>query len=98
MNPLFYLSITIFIEFIIYAIVIRKNIPSLFIYCLLINLVTWPLANLFYSFFGVFLIIELCVFAVESILIKYIVDISWKKAAIISLIANLITAIVGLII
>jgi hypothetical protein len=42
-----------------------------------------------------FWIIEICVFAIESILIKSLLKISWKKAIIISLIANLITALIA---
>jgi hypothetical protein len=95
MNPFFYLIFTIIIEFIVYIIAIRKNIMLLFAYCLLINLVSWPLANLFYGVSGLFWIIEICVFTIESILIKYLVNINWKKAIIISFIANLITAILG---
>lgn len=98
MNPFFYLAITIVIEFIAYAVTIRKKIPFLLFYCILVNLFTWPLANLFYGVLGLFFIIELCVFAVESVLIKYLLDISWKKAMIISFIANLITALIGLIV
>ena len=98
MNPLFYLISTIIIEFIVYSIAIRKNLPSLLLYCSLINLVSWPLANLFYGAFGLFLLIEICVFVAESVLIKYLVDVNWKKAIIISFMANLITAIFGQII
>jgi hypothetical protein len=98
MNLLFYLISTIIIEFIVYIIAIKKKAAFLFIYCLLINLITWPLANLLYGLFGLFLIIEICVFVIESILIKYLIDINWKKAIIISLIANLITAVMGFII
>jgi len=95
MNPFFYLILTILIEFIVYVIAIRKNIMPLLFYCILINLVTWPLANLFYSIFGMFWIIEICVFAIESILIKSLLKMGWKKAIIISLIANLITALIA---
>lgn len=98
MNSFFYLAITIIIEFIVYAIAIRKNKLALFWYCVLINLFTWPLANIFYSAFGMFWFIEAGVFVAESVLIKYLLDITWKKAIIISLIANITTAIVGLII
>jgi len=98
MNPLFYLVITIIIEFIVYIITIRKNVLSLFAYCLLINLVTWPLAILFYELYALFWIIEIGVFVIESILIKNLAEISWKKAIFISFVANLITALIGLLI
>jgi hypothetical protein len=98
MNPFFYLAVTIIIEFIVYIIAIRKNIALLFLYCILINAVTWPLANIFYDISGLFWIIEIFVFALECILIKYLMNISWKRAIILSLIANLITALIGIII
>lgn len=98
MNPVFYLILTIIIEYIVYAIIIRKKFKLLLIYCILINLVTWPLANIFYGVSGLFWIIELGVFAIESVLIKYLVDITWKKAIILSFVANLITALIGLVI
>jgi hypothetical protein len=98
MNSFFYLIITILVEFIVYIIAIRKKAISLLEYCILINLVTWPLANIFYSSFGMFWIIEISVFIIESILIKYLLNINWRKAIIISFIANLITALIGLII
>lgn len=98
MNPFFYLATTIILEFIVYFIAVRKNVLSLLGYCVLINLVTWPLANLLYSIVGLFFIIEIGVLVAESVLIKYLLNISWKKAIIISFIANLITAIIGLII
>jgi hypothetical protein len=98
MNQLFYLFFTIIIEFIVYIISIKKNILNLLLYSLLINLVSWPLAILFYDLFGLFWIIEIEVFILESVLIKYLVEISWKKAIFISFIANLITALIGLLI
>ncbi len=98
MNQLFYLFLTIIIEFIVYIIAIRKNFLSLFAYCLLINLVTWPLAILFYGLSGLFWIIEIGVFILEGALIKYLIEISWKKAIILSFITNLITALIGLLI
>lgn len=98
MNQLFYLFFTIIIEFIVYIISIKKNILNLLLYSLLINLVSWPLAILLYDLFGLFWIIEIGVFILESVLIKYLVEISWKKAIFISFIANLITALIGLLI
>jgi len=98
MNLFFYLIFTIILEFIVYIITIRKKTILLLIYCFLINLFSWPLANLFYGIYGLFWAIEIGVFITESVLVKYLLNISWKKAIIVSFIANLITIIFGLII
>lgn len=95
MNPLFYLLVTIAIEFTVYFITIKKEVLSLFAFCLLINLVTWPWANMLYGIWMLFWIIEIGVFVLESILIKYLFEINWKKAIFISLVANTISATIG---
>ncbi len=84
--------LTFIIELIIYFIFIRDKKLNIVLYCLLINLFTWPLANLIYGFWANFWLIELCVFLIEFILIKILFNISWKRAITISLIANLISA------
>jgi hypothetical protein len=95
--PFLILVLTIIIEYIIYAIAIRKNFGWLFIYALLINLFTWPLANLIYDWTGMFWLIEFFVFLIEFVLIMLLVRLKWWKALLISLIANLITALISFI-
>jgi hypothetical protein len=91
------LPITIGIEFLIYMGLIKQRKLKLLLYCSLINLFTWPLANLFVETISSFLIGSL-VFVCETILIFYLFDIKLKKSLLISLVANLITFIVGSII
>ena len=93
------LVFTIFIEFLVYAIFIRKDYKKLIFYSLVINLITNPLANLFAGtmFFNPpkFFLIEFLVFIVEIFLIKYLLNVSYKKAVGISLIANLLSFVFG---
>ncbi len=96
MNLILLFLLTFAVELIIYFIFL-KNWKEIILYCFLINLFTWPLANLSYGFFGMFWIIEFVVFLVEAVLIKLLFKIGWKKAFIVSFIANLLTAGIGLI-
>ena len=90
-----YFVVTVILEYLVYAIAIRKDFLKLLKYVVLVNAFTWPLVNLIT---GVgFLWAELGVFAVEFVLIMFLLRIKWGKALIISFIANLITALVGAI-
>lgn len=89
--------ITFLLEFIIYLIWFRKRPGKIILYALLINLFTWPLAQMIFGLIGNFIIIEICVFIVEAVLLKYLFEMKWGKAILLSLIANLLTAIVGLV-
>ncbi|MDO8517325.1 MAG: hypothetical protein Q7S33_04320 [Nanoarchaeota archaeon] len=96
MQPVLVFLSTFFIELIVYFTLIKKEVKeNIILYCFLINAFTWPLANLFYGFFNLFWIIELGVFLVEFVLIKSLFRIEWKKALLISFIANLITTFIG---
>lgn len=95
--PPYALFFTILFEFVIYSIAVRKNYGKLFVYAILINLVTWPLANLLYAYFGMFFLIEFLVVLAEIFLIKKLLEVSWIKALVISLIANLITMFFGIV-
>jgi hypothetical protein len=91
--------ITFLIELIIYFIAFKneKNMKIVF-YCFLINSFTWPLANFFYSLFGFFYIIELGIILIEILLIILLFKTNWKKALLVSLIANITTASIGLLV
>jgi len=92
------LAITILIEFIVYCIAIKKEYKKLFLYAILINAFTWPLAHLFYtSSVGQILVIEFLVFLVEIPLIALLFRIKYWKAIIISLIANVLTTLIGFV-
>jgi hypothetical protein len=95
MNPLLTFLLTFIIELIIYFIFIKEKKLEIIFYCFLINMFTWPLANVIYSIYGFFWLVETGVFIVEFLLISLMFKISWKRAVIISLITNLITAILS---
>jgi len=97
MNWLILLGLTIVIEFIVYAVAIRKNFQNLFLYSVLINAFTNPLGNWLYSHYSL-ISIEIGIFVVEIFLIKYLFRIKYWKAILISLVANLITFFVGIFI
>lgn len=94
---LFYFLLTAIIEFVIVFLIIRKNFLKILFYVLLINLFTWPLANLFFGLEFNFFIIELGVIFTESILIMLLFQIRYKKAILISLFVNIITALISFI-
>ena len=87
---------TIFVEFLAYFILIRKNPLKLFLYSVLINSITNPLANFAYQIFGNFLIIEILVFLAEGFLIKVLFQTNYQKAFLVSFCANLASALIGL--
>ena len=91
--------LTILIEFIILWIFIRKDPEKLLFYSLIINSITLPLATFIYIyFFHNFLLMEITVFLVETFLLKIILELKYEKAVLISLIANFISALVGILI
>lgn len=97
MNLFFVLGFTIIIEFFVYCLFIKKNYLGLIFYSVLINSFTNPLANLIYGFGINIFLIELFVFLGEVFLIKYLVNVDYKKAILISFIANLATGLVSLL-
>ncbi len=98
MNFIFALFGTILIEFMIYAIFIRKDFLYLLAYSILINSITNPLMNLTLSFGGNLFVLEFLVFIAEIFLIKSLLKLDYKKSIIISLVANLASLIIGLLI
>ncbi len=92
------LVLTIIIEFIILFIFIKKNPFRLLLYSLLINSITLPVATYFYLAFRSYLgIIEILVFLTESLLLKWFLKVEYKRALLISFVANLTTFLLGLI-
>jgi len=89
---------TLITELIVYFMFIKGKKLNIFLYCLLINSFTWPLANLIYAYINLFLLIELGVFLIELILIKILFSVGWKKAILISLVANILTTTLSFII
>lgn len=98
MNLLAALILTILIEFVVYCFFLRKNFTSLFLYSTLINSITNPLMNIALGFGVNVLVLEFIVFVVEIFLIKSLFEIDYKKAVLISFVANLVSLILGLFI
>lgn len=88
--------ITVVVEFAILWLFIKKTPEKLFLYSLLINSFTLPIAT--YSYENIITniyIIEISVILAESILIMILLQIKYKKAFLISLIANFVTTVIG---
>jgi len=96
MNILMGFLLTFLIELAIFWIFIRKNHGETLFYVLLINAFTWPLANLIYGFWQDFILIELGVFIAEGFLIALLFELDYKKAFLLSFVANFISALAGI--
>lgn len=105
------LLITIAAEYFILLLFYRMKPARSFFYIVLINLLTHPLANLFYErllftfstgSIGIelipFAIVELSVIIVEWLLIKALFEFSYSKSFLISLTCNVVTASLSFII
>ena len=103
-NILVAILLTIILEIIVYFIWFRKEYSKTLGYCVLINLLTVPLANFFYGFFSAsknivgLLGIEIVVFLIEFVLIMFLFKMKWWKALILSFVANVFSFILGLFI
>ncbi|MGB9937128.1 MAG: hypothetical protein ACPK7O_05360 [Methanobacterium sp.] len=98
-NLLFALVITIILEFLILCLFFRKSFLKIFIYSVLINSFTLPVATyLYYFLLNNIFIVEGGVILAESVLIMFLMEIKYKKAIFISIVANIITAAIGFLI
>lgn len=95
--PVFWVKFifTFLIEFIVILLFTRLNPTRLLLVAFVVNLITFPLANILYSLFVELIFIEIGVFIVESILLKKMLKISYPAAIRISLVTNLITMLIG---
>jgi len=92
------LLITILVEFVIIWVFIRKEPSKLFLYSILMNSFTLPIATYGYQdILNNLFVIEILVVFAESILIMLLLRIRYVKALCISFIANLITALISLL-
>ena len=99
MQLLFNFVLTFIIELAIFYIFLRKNYLKTAFYVLLINDLSWPIANLLFGIFpNFYFLIEFGVFITESFLIMLLFEFSYKKAFFLSFVANLVSALAGLII
>jgi hypothetical protein len=87
---------TFFIEAIVIWIFIRGRFKEVILYSFLINLFTWPLANLFYGITFAIYFVEISVVLVESILIMLLLKVKFAKSLLISFLANLASFLIGL--
>jgi hypothetical protein len=103
--PVYYtaLLVTIAVEFFVYLIFIRQKALQLFLFSILINCLTQPIAYYFYSeilqgdSLLYFIIIEIIVFLAEGLLIKLLFRTNFAKAFLISFSANIVTALLSFI-
>lgn len=89
--------ITIFVEFGVMGLFIKKDFGNLFGYSILINSATQPVANYVYGRGGSFWLIEIGVVLVEIVLIKLVLQVGWGKAGLISVVANGVTALLSVL-
>lgn len=87
---------TIILEFLVIWIFLRDQPARTLIYTILINCFTLPLATYAY-YYVIFdlLLVEILVIVIESLFIKLLFNIKYPNALLISVIANVITALVG---
>ncbi len=102
MSPMYWyilsLIITIVIEFSVIWIFVRKDTSKLFLYAVLINSFTLPIATFSYqNLINNFYLIEVLVIFAESILIMLLLKIKYSKALLISFVANFVTAMISLL-
>ena len=88
---------TIIIEFLIIYLITKFEWKELLKYVVLINLVTWPWAVIIYIFGANFYLVELSVILVESILLMLLLRKKYVYALLLSLVANVVTAAIGLL-
>jgi hypothetical protein len=98
MSILLALILTILVEFIVYCLFIQKKFLSLLAYSVLINSITNPLMNLALGLGLNIILLEFLVFVAEIFLIKSLLSLNYKKAALISFVANIISFLLGVLI
>lgn len=95
----FALILTVLMECAAYLFLIRKDPMNLFLYSFLINSFTNPFFNYLYNYeFHMLYPLEIAVALVESILIFFLMELSYPKAILVSLVANLASFLLGRII
>jgi hypothetical protein len=93
------LILTVFVEFLIYLIGIKKDPKMLLLYCILINSFTNPLFNYLYAYeLHEFYLLEIAIMMVEGVLIGLLAEVSYSRALAVSVAANLASLIIGMLI
>lgn len=93
------LLLTIGLEFAVYCLWFRRKILTLLLYAVLINAATQPFANFFYNnVIAQLWLIEICVCLVEAGLLWQLLRLPFWQAVLLSLVANAVTTLAGVII
>ena len=95
MNPISQFILTFILELLVLLIFFRKKPLLILTYCFLINLFSWPIANLFYDIYNNLLIIEIGVVILESLLIMILFRSKYWKSLLIAFLANTISFFAG---
>lgn len=97
--------LTFVIEYVIIAAFVKKGPARTAVYTFLINALTWPIANVLFTFVPmsvpfilVGILIEFGVFLVEAPLISSLFEIGREKSLITSGVANFLSAFIGFLI
>lgn len=85
------------IELIVVYVFLRKNPRKVILFVFLINIFTWPFANLFFGVYQNFYLIEASVIFIESFLIMFLFNVKYIKSLYISFLANSISALLSFI-
>lgn len=93
------LLLTIGLEWLVYVLVFRKEPGKLLFYSILINASTEPLALFSYqNLLPNFWLVETAVVGVESVLIALVFRLPYRRALILSFLANAFSALAGVVI
>jgi hypothetical protein len=96
---LYTVFLTIFVEFLVIWLFIRKQTAEILLYTILINCFTLPLATYGYNYAVTnIVLIEILVILTESLFIMVLLKIKYPKALVISAAANVASVVVGILI
>ncbi len=94
------LAITVLVEWVVYAIALRRQPARLFLTSLLVNGLTEPVASVVvrgYSTWMMLLFVEIVVCVVEVALVAILLELSPRRATALSIAANGASALIGII-
>lgn len=84
------------LEFLVVSLILKQFTAKIYFVVFLVNLITYPIALYIYlNIFHNYLLVELSVVLIESIIYYYLIKIKFTKALYISFFANLISIILG---
>jgi len=90
------LGVTVLVEGAVYATLVRKGILRLFGISTLVNCLTNPVANMMFSRYPHLTVVEGLVILSEAVLLMMLIPMSWKKALLLSFLANLVSFAAGI--